>query len=86
MNTVAKCQKRVIKKIKMLPESRLKATLDFVEYLEEKDELEAIIEVLSNKESIENIKASDDYWEFKKMAKFIPWNEVRKDVQDISTQ
>ena len=79
-------QKRVIEKIKMLSEDRLKAALAFVEYLEEKEEWEATWEVLSDKETMENIKASDYAWVGRRMAEFIPWEKVRKDVQDPSAQ
>jgi hypothetical protein len=86
MEDVVEYQKRVIEKIKMLSESRLKVALDFVEYLEEKEEWEATWEVLSDKESMENIKAADDAWEAKRMEDFIQWEKVRRDVQDTSPQ
>ena len=86
MEEVIKYQKRVIEKIKVLSESRLKAALDFIEYLEEKEEWEATWEVLSDKDSMENIKAADDAWEDRRRVEFIQWEKVRRDVQDSSTQ
>lgn len=86
MEEVIRYRKRVIEKIKMLSEDRLKAALDFVEYLEEKEEWEATWEVLSDKETMENVKAADYAWGGRRMAEFIPWEKVRKDVQDPSAQ
>ena len=86
MEEVIKYQKRMMEKIKRLSEDRLKAALDFVEYLEEKEEWEATWEVLSDKETMENIKAADDTWESRRLGEFIPWEKVRKDVQDPSAQ
>jgi hypothetical protein len=86
MGDVVEYQKRVIEKIKMLSESRLKTALDFIEYLEEKEEFEATWDVLSDKETMENIKAADDAWEAKRMEEFIAWEKVRRDVQDTSAR
>lgn len=86
MEEVIKCQERVIEKIKKLSASRLKAALDFIEYLEEKEEWEATWEVLSNKESMEKIEDADDVWEGGKVEEFIGWDKVRRDVQDSSAQ
>jgi hypothetical protein len=41
MEDAIEYQKRVIEKIKILSEDRLKAALDFIEYLGEKEEWEA---------------------------------------------
>ena len=86
MADVIRYQKRAIEKIKTLSDSRLKAALDFIEYLEEKEEWEATWEVLRDKESLENIKAADDDWESRRMEKFISWAKVRRDVQNSSAQ
>ena len=49
-----------MEKIKALSLERLKVVLDFIEYLEEKEEWEATLEVLKDKETMENIiKATD---------------------------
>jgi len=54
MEDVIKYQKRVIEKIRILSEERLKAALDFIEYLEEKEERRAIWDLLRDKETVEN--------------------------------
>ncbi len=54
MEDVIKYQKRVIEKIRILSEERLKAALDFIEYLEEKEERMTIWDLLRDKETVEN--------------------------------
>ena len=80
MEEVIKYQGKAIEKIKRLSESRLKAALDFIEYLEEKEEWGATWEVLSDKDSMEKIKAADDAWKGGRMEEFIEWEKVRRDV------
>jgi len=86
MGDVIRYQKRVVEKIKTLSDSRLKAALDFIEYLEEKEDWEATWEVLRDKESLENIKAADNAWESRRLDEFIPWEKERKDVQNSPAQ
>jgi len=50
--------------------------LDFI--LEGKEELEATLEVLKDKETMENIKAADEAWEAGRMEEFMPWEKVRR--------
>ena len=72
MNEVVEYQRRVVEKIKALSLERLKVVLDFIEYHEEKEELEATLEVLKDKETMENIKAADEAWEARRMEEFMP--------------
>jgi len=78
MDDVVEYQRRVMEKIKTLSLERLKVVLDFIEYLEEKEELEATLEVLKDKETMENIKAVDEAWEARRMEEFVPWEESEK--------
>ncbi len=64
-------QKRVMEEIKMLSPERPKVVLDFVEYLEEKEEWEATLEVLGDEETMENIKDADEAWEARRMEEFM---------------
>lgn len=82
--SMAEYQKRAMEKIKMLSKSKLEAALDFIEYLVEKEEWEATWEILSDKKALENIKKADKAWKAKKKEEFIPWEKVKKDVQDPS--
>jgi len=77
MNEVVEYQRRVVEKIKALSLERLKVVLDFIEYHEEKEELEATLEVLNDKETMEHIKAADDAWEARRMEEFMPWEKVK---------
>ena len=77
MDDVVEYQRRVMEKIKTLSLERLKVVLDFIEYLEEKEELEATLEVLKDEETMEHIKAADDAWEARRMEEFMPWEKVK---------
>ena len=77
MDEVVEYQRRVVEKIKALSLERLKVVLDFIEYHEEKEELEATLEVLKDKETMEHIKAADDAWEARRMEEFMPWEKVK---------
>jgi len=81
MDEIVEYQRRVMEKIKALSLERLKVVLDFIEYLEEKEEWEATLEVLNDKETMENIKAADDAWEAKRMEEFVPWEKVRRQIK-----
>jgi len=82
MDDVVEYQKRVMEEIKTL--ERLRVVLDFI--LEEKEEWEATLEVLGDEETMENIKAADEAWEARRMEEFVPWEKVRRDVQDTYSQ
>jgi len=86
MDEVVEYQRRVMEKIKTLSLERLRVVLDFIEYLEDKEEWEATLEVLRDEETMENIKAADDAWEARRMEEFVPWEKVRRDVQDTYSQ
>ena len=77
MDEIVEYQRRVMEKIKTLSLERLKVVLDFIEYHEEKEELEATLEVLNDKETMEHIKAADDAWEARRMEEFMPWEKVK---------
>ena len=78
MDEVVEYQRRVMEKIKALSLERLKVVLDFIEYLEEKEEWEATLEVLKDNETMENIKAADDAWEARRIEEFMPWEKVKR--------
>jgi len=79
MSTI-ECREKVLTKIGMLSESKLKSALDFVEYLTEKEEWGATQEILSDGNAMKNIKEADEAWEDKREEEFISWEAVRKDV------
>jgi len=78
MDEVVEYQRRVMEKIKALSLERLRVVLDFIEYLEEKEEWEATLEVLKDEETMKNIKAADEAWEARRMEEFVPWEKVKR--------
>jgi hypothetical protein len=56
--------------------------LDFIEYLEEKEEWEATHEILRDEESMKNIRVADKAWESREMEEFVLWVGVKRDVQN----
>lgn len=73
-------KERTKQAIDRLSEARVRLILDFIEYLNEKEEWEATKEILENKGMMENIKACDEDLEKGEMDNFIPWNEVEKRI------
>lgn len=68
---------KAIETISRLPKKRLKEVIDFVEYLEKKEEIEATEEILADKKLLEGIKAGI---EDLKAGRCKTWRVVRKDV------
>jgi hypothetical protein len=72
-------RKKVIEK---LSDERVETVLDFIEYLEEKEEWEATHEILRDEESMKNIKVANKAWESREMEEFVLWEKVKRDVQN----
>jgi hypothetical protein len=68
---------RAIDAISKLPENRVREVVDFVEYLERKEEVEPTEEILSDKKLLEGIRAGI---EDLKAGRYKPWRSVRKNV------
>jgi len=73
-------KQRAIEKLNLLSQDRLKVVLDFIEYIEQKEEMDATLEILSDESSMQNIKEADEAWESGKMHKFKPWNKMKRNV------
>ena len=58
--------------IDRLSEARVRLILDFIEYLNEKEEWEATKEILEDRGMMEDIKACDEDLKKGKMENFIP--------------
>ncbi len=71
-------KERTKQAIDRLSEARVRLILDFIEYLNEKEEWEATKEILEDKGMMEDIRACDEDLEKREMDKFIPWNEVKR--------
>ena len=68
---------KAIDAISKLPQDRLREVVDFVEYLERKEEVEATKEILSDKKLLEGIKAGI---EDLKAGRIKQWRSIRKNV------
>jgi hypothetical protein len=73
-------KQRAIEKLDLLSPDRLKVVLDFIEYIEQKEETDATLEILADKNSMQNIKEADEAWESGRMNEFAPWNKVKRHV------
>ncbi|MCE8429602.1 MAG: hypothetical protein J5U19_14600 [Candidatus Methanoperedens sp.] len=73
-------KQRAIEKLNLLPPDRLKVVLDFIEYIEQKEEMDATLEILADENSMQNIREADVAWESGSMNEFAPWNKVKRDV------
>ena len=71
-------KERTKQAIDRLSEARVRLILDFIEYLNEKEEWEATKEILEDKGMMEDIRACDEDLEGGEMDNFIPWNEVKR--------
>ena len=71
-------KERTKQAIDRLSEARVGLILDFIEYLNEKEEWEATKEILEDKGMMEDIRACDEDIEKGEMDNFIPWNEVKR--------
>ena len=77
MSAAAKLKEKAIETIDRLPQNRLKEVIDFVEYLENKESVEATQEILTDKALLNGIKKGIDDL---KAGRCRPWREVRKNV------
>lgn len=73
-------KRKAIEKLDLLSPERLKVVLDFIEYLEQKEELDASLEILADEESIRNIRDADQAWEAGRIQEFTSWNKVKRHV------
>ena len=77
---VVNYKKKAIEKLDVLSHDRLKVVLDFIEYLEQKEELDATLEILADEKSMRNIRTADQAWEGGSMQEFTSWNKVKRHV------
>jgi hypothetical protein len=73
--------KRAAKKaIDELLEEKVKVAIDFIDYLKEKEEMEATLEVLSSRELMTQIEEAEKAIRKGKLDEFIPWEKVKRNV------
>jgi len=73
--------KREAKKaIDELSNEKIKVAIDFMDYLREKDEMEATLEILSSHEIMAQIDEAEKAIKKGKLDEFIPWEKVKRNV------
>lgn len=77
MSATARLKEKAISTIERLPQKRLKEVIDFVEYLESKESIEATEEILADKTLLNGIKKGIDDLN---AGRYKPWREVRRNV------
>ncbi len=73
--------KREAKKaIDELSEEKVKVAIDFIDYLKEKEEMEATLEILSSHELMAQINEAEKDIKEQRLDKFVPWGKVKRNV------
>ncbi len=73
--------KREAKKaIDELSNEKIKVAIDFMDYLKEKEEMEATLEILSSRELMAQIEEAEKAIKKGKLDEFIPWEKVKRNV------
>ena len=76
----AALKKEAKKAIEELSEEKVKVVIDIIEYLKEKEEAEATLEVLSSHELTEQIEEAEKSLKKGRHEDFIPWEKVKRHV------
>ncbi len=73
--------KREAKKaIEELSDEKIKVAIDFMDYLKEKEEMEATLEILSSRELMAQIEDAEKAIKKGKLDEFIPWEKIKRNV------
>lgn len=63
-----------------LSDEKVKVAVDFIDYLKEKEETEATLEVLSSRELMAQIAEAERSLKKGRAEDFIPWEKVKRNV------
>lgn len=77
---VAALKKEAKKSIDELSEEKVKVAIDFIDYLKEKEGMEATLEILSSHELIAQIEEAEKALKKGRLEEFIPWEKVKRNV------
>lgn len=58
----------------------MRVAVDFIDYLKEKEEMEATLEILSSHELMAQIEEAERAIKKGKFEEFIPWEKVKRNV------
>ncbi len=73
--------KREAKKaIDELSNEKIKVAIDFIDFLKEKEEMEATLEILSSHELMAQIEEAEKAIKKGKLDEFVPWEKVKRNV------
>jgi len=78
--TTGSVKSRAKKVIDLLSEERVKAILDLMEYLEEKEEWEATLDLMKDKQLLADYRKAREDLAQGRLENFIPWEEVKRNV------
>jgi hypothetical protein len=76
----AALKKEAKKAIDELSEEKVKVAIDFIEYLKEKEEMEATLEILASHELMAQIEEAERAIKKGRFAEFVPWEKVKRNV------
>ena len=79
MQSVA-LRKEAKKTIEGLSEEKVRVAVDFLDYLKDKESMEATLEVLSSHELMAQIEEAEKSIKAGKKEDFIPWEKARRNV------
>lgn len=79
MHTTA-LKREAKKAIEELSDEKIKVAIDFMDYLKEKEEMEATLEILSSRELMAQIEEAEKAIKKGKLDEFIPWEKVKRNV------
>ncbi|PKL52450.1 MAG: hypothetical protein CVV37_01015 [Nitrospira bacterium HGW-Nitrospira-1] len=79
-------KKEAKKAIDKLSEEKVKVAIDFIDYLKEKEEMEATFEILASRELMAQIEEAEKALKKGKLEDFIPWEKVKRNVLENSLQ
>jgi len=79
MQSVA-LRKEAKKAIEELSEEKVRVAVDFLDYLKEKESMEATLEILSSHELMAQIEEAERSIKTGKKEDFILWEKIRRDV------
>ena len=82
----AMLKKEAKKAIDELSEEKVKVAIDFIDYLKEKEEMEATLEILSSRELMAQIEDAEKAIKKGKLDEFIPWEKVKRNVKSSRTK
>ncbi len=68
------------KALEELSEEKLRVVVDFINYLRDKEELEASLEILSNHELMAQIEEAEKSFRKGTLEDFVPWDKVKRNV------